>query len=212
MKTDDLICMMAKTPPCCTHKRNIRIWSTVALLLLALIAVVAGFMGLRSDWALVRYDGQMLFKYATIAAATVGTGLAWWYSGHPNKSWKISFYGLIFLAGLLAASTVYAIVMEGAADVAPYVFNKAAFACVGFLSVFAVLGSAVLIRISGCMAPTNCRVHATMTALFAASLGAFAFSMHCTQDHPAYLMMWYAGTMAVYTLIAVPVLMRKQAW
>lgn len=211
MHTDDLICMMAKSPPCCTHKRNIRIWMRVLMLLLAFIAIVAALVGLRDDFALMRYDAQMLFKYATISAVTLGTGLAWWYSGHPGRSWKISFYGLIFMAGLLLAVTLRAVYAEGA-SMMPYVFNEAAFLCVGFVSAFAVLGSAFLVRITGCMAPTNCRAHAIMTALFAASLGAFAFSMHCQQDHPGYLALWYGGTMLVYTLIAVPVLMKKQAW
>lgn len=211
MKTDELICMMAKTPPCCTHKRNIRIWSLVGALLLALTAIVWGTLGFRTNLVDMIHSPEMMFKYATIAAATAGTGLAWWYSGHPNKNWKIYYYGLIFLAGLVAAKTLYAI-MYPAMPLMPEVFNRNAIFCVGFLSGFSVLGSAVLARISGCMAPTNCRVHATMTALFAAFLGAFAFSMHCPQDHPAYLMLWYGGTMAVYSLIAVPVLMKKQAW
>jgi|GEM_PF-5462559 len=211
MRTDDLICMMAKNPPCCTHKRNIRIWISVAMLLAVFATIVAVFIGVRDDFALIRYDAQMMFKYASLAAATVGTGLAWWYSGHPGRSWKISFYGLIFLAGLVLAATLRAVNTEGT-SMMPEVFNKAAFLCVGFLSAFAVLGSAFLVRISQCMAPTNCRTHALMTALFATSLGAFAFGLHCTQDHPAYLMLWYGGTMLVYALIAVPVLMKKQAW
>jgi hypothetical protein len=92
------------------------------------------------------------------------------------------------------------------------VFETEVFLCAAFITGFALAGSFVLMRVTGCMAPTNCRLHAFMTALFATSLGALAYGLHCTHDHPSYLMLWYAGTAVAFTLIMLPLIMKKQAW
>jgi hypothetical protein len=212
MRTDDLICMMAKTPPCSCIKRNARIWACVAALFFVFLGVVAVTLGIRPDLGLMTQDSHMLFKYAFLGAVTVGSGIAWWYSGHPTRSYRIAYYGLMFLAAFLVAMAVRELMTEGVPQVSDEVFDYTAFFCAGFITAFALLGSFVLTRVTGCMAPTNCRLHAFMTALFATSLGALAYGLHCTHDHPAYLVLWYAGTGVVFTAAMLPVLMKKQAW
>lgn len=211
MKTDDLICMMAKAPPCSCAKRNARIWLRIIALFLAYLTLVVVTLGLRPNLSDIPHDPQMMFKYAYLAAIMVGSGIAWWYSGHPGRTYRISFYGLIFMGVFLACAAVHALYVEKAAAL-PQVFNYTAFVCAGFITVFATLGTSVLVCISRCMAPTNCRVHAFMTGLFAASIGAFAYAMHCPHDHPAYLALWYGGTALAFTLLSLPVIMKKQDW
>lgn len=212
MRTDDLICMMAKTPPCCSKKRNMRIWASVVALFLIFVAVIAVTIGLRPDLALLLENEHMLFKYAFLSAAVLGSGLAWWYSGHPTRCYKTSYYGLIFMAVFLAVMVVEEFLAEGALQISVELFDNTAVICAVFVAAFAVIGSYVLTKITGCMAPTNCRLHAFMTALFATSLGALAYGLHCNHDHPSYIALWYGGTGLVFTVMALPFIMKKQKW
>jgi hypothetical protein len=212
MRTDDLICMMAKSPPCSCVKRNARIWLRVAVLFAAFLTIVAGLLGFRADLAAMPHNPAMMFKYAFLAAVMVGSGIAWWYSGHPGRTYRISFYGLIFLGTFLACAGLHSAYTQSWAEMTVNVFDYTAFFCVGFIALYAAVGSAILCCITKCMAPTNERVHAFMTALFASSLGALAYGLHCPHDDPAYLALWYGGTALVFTLIATPILKKKQSW
>jgi hypothetical protein len=184
----------------------------VVALFVTFLAIVALTLGIRSDLTGMAGNAQMLFKYAFLAAATLGSGIAWWYSGHPTRTYRIAYYGLMFLGAFLVALVVRAVMAEGVPHVSAEVFDYTAFFCAGFITAFALVGSLVLAKVTGCMAPTNCRLHAFMTALFAASLGALAYGLHCTHDHPAYLALWYAGTGVVFTIAMLPLLMKKQVW
>lgn len=189
-----------------------RIWASVAALFLIFCGVIAATLGFRADLALIMQDQHMLFKYAFLGAAVVGSGLAWWYSGHPTRTCRVSSYGLIFMAVFLIAMVVQEFAVEGADQISLELFDYTAVVCAGFVAAFAVLGSYFLTRITGCMAPTNCRLHAFMTGLFATSLGALAYGLHCSHDHPSYLALWYGGTGLVFVLIALPFIMKKQRW
>lgn len=212
MRTDDLICMMAKAPPCCCVKNRKRVWASVVSLFVIMAVIVKTTLGFRPELADVLHNPDMLFKYAALAAATVGGGLAWWYSGHPNCSYRVAYYGLFALGGLLTGDVIYRLVSEPADVTSAAVFDYTAYVCVGFITAFALLGTVSLVRIGKLMAPTNCNVHAFMTAFFAASLGALAYGLHCPHDHPLYLEMWYAGTIVVFTLLARKLIAKKQSW
>lgn len=212
MRTDDLICMMAKTPPCCSKKRNMRIWASVAALFLVFVAVIAATIGLREDLELLFESEQMLLKYGFLIAAVIASGLAWWRSGHPTRCCKTSYFALIALAAFLVVMVAQECMSETVAQLSFELFDNTAVLCAVFVAAFAVIGSYVLTKITGCMAPTNCKVHAFMTALFATSLGALAYGLHCSHDHPSYLALWYGGTGLVFVLIALPVIMKKQRW
>lgn len=213
MRTDDLICMMAKTPPCSCTKRNIIIWAGVALLFTAMVSVVAFALGPRPDFARAIAEYETIFKYAFLLALAAGAGIAWWRSGHPGHNARCAQYGLFGLAFVLLAADIVLlsnVPHEAGADDA--VLEESAYICAAFIALFSVAGSAVLTFLSGCMAPTNCRRHAFLTALFATALGALAYAFHCQNDNPLYVALWYGGAGMAVTLASVPLLMKKQAW
>jgi hypothetical protein len=211
MHTDDLICTLSKACPCSQAKRNAVIWTGVFLLFAAYAGIVWVTLGFRPDLNHMFDNSAMLFKYAFLAAVTVGSGIAWWYSGHPGRTYRFSFYGLIFLGVFLLCDAVYEVVIERGA-VVDAVFDHTAFVCIGMIALFGSLGSLALCFLTHCMAPINGRVHAFMTALFASSIGALAYGLHCPHDAPAYLLMWYAGTALAYAALILPVLKKKQSW
>jgi hypothetical protein len=212
MRTDDLICMMAKNPPCSCAKRAAIIWGSVAVLFALLVAAVFFTLGVRTGIQNVFDDPAMLFKYSFLAAALVGSGIGWWRSGHPGRCCKLPFYGMIGLGTFLVFDAGYALYTQGPANVAPQVFDGSAGMCVISIAVFAAIAAAVLVLVSKCMAPVNACLHACMTAIFASSLGALAYGLHCSHDHPAYLALWYGGTALAFTLIALPIIRKRQSW
>lgn len=212
MRTDDLICMMAKTPPCSCARRKAIIWGTVAALFALLVAAVYFTLGVRSDIGDVASNPAMLFKYTFLTAALVGSGIGWWRSGHPGRCCKLPFYGMIFLGTFLVFDAGHAIYAQGLSAVAPQVFDGTAGLCVLSITFFAAVAAGVLIWVTKCMAPVNACLHACMTAIFASSLGALAYGLHCSHDHPAYLALWYGGTALAFTLAALPIIRKKQSW
>lgn len=212
MRTDDLICMMAKNPPCSGAKRKAVIWGSVVALFALMVTAVYFTLGLRSDITHVMDDPAMMFKYAFLAAALVGSAIGWWRSGHPGRCCKLPFYGMIFLGTFLVFDAGHAVYLQGMDAVAPQVFDGTAGTCVLSIALFAGIAAAVLILISKCMAPVNACLHACMTAIFASSLGALAYGLHCSHDHPAYLALWYGGTALAFTLIALPIIRKNQSW
>ncbi len=213
MRTDELICMMAKNPPCSCNKRNVIIWSAVAALFAVFTGVSAVLLGFRNDLeGIITGKWMMAFKYAFLLAAVIGSGVAWWYSGHPGRNYKIALRGLVFLAALLGAVAVASFFMTPLETLRAHLFDGTALICIGFIAAFTIAGSFALAAVTQCMAPLNCRVHAFFTVLFSGALGALAYGLHCSHDHPDYLALWYAGTVLLVGFVVLPLLMRKQAW
>lgn len=212
MRTDELITVMCQNPPSC-RKRHCRcVAASIIGLLLAFAVIVAVLLGFRDDLPMIMHDQLMLFKYAFLTAVMVISGFAWWQSGHPDRKCKLPLLGLAALAVLLGFTVLRALSVEPLSSVALETFDRTAWSCAGFLSTFTIVGAGLLLKLGQCMAPLNIRRHAFLTALFAASLGALAYGLHCTHDHPAYLALWYAGTTIVLGVLAIPVLKKKLSW
>ncbi|MCB1538481.1 MAG: DUF1109 domain-containing protein [Rhodospirillales bacterium] len=212
MRTDDLIGILAKAPPAPRARRNAAIWAGIALLFVCMAALVAATLGLRPGLGGMARNPHMLFKYAFLAALVVGSGLAWWRDGHPGRTYRFARAGMIFMAALLAVMVVFSFHTLGPRGVAAAVFQRNAWACIGFVALYTVVGSAVLSALTRCMAPLHARRHAALTMLFAAALGGLAYGLHCPHDNPVYFALWYGGTCAALMIPGVRMLAARQAW
>lgn len=212
MQTDDLITLMAHTKPRRYKMQRILTWAAVLVVLAVLVGLVAVVYGIRPDMKQIFLDHAMGFKYGVLGEFAALAGTAWWLSAQPARRLRAPILCITGLLGLLLTTTVFAYLDQPHAHFMAAVFDRTAFYCVGSILVLASASVFALLRLSRSMAPTNITLHAAMTALFAAALAGLAYGFHCQHDHPAYLALWYAGTVLLFTVVATPLLAKKIRW
>ena len=212
MQTDDLIRLMATDVPAPRVMQRWRVLGAVAALFVVFAAVVMVTLGVRPDLDQMAARPDMLFKYVFLCLAVLASGFAWWRDGQPVQKNHAARYVLYALGAGLVALAVFSGSRLPADGILHILFIRPAYFCVGYITVFTVAGAYALSRIGDFMAPMQSRRHAGLTALFASSLGGLAFALHCPNDHPLYLAVWYMATALVCMTALLPRLARRQAW
>lgn len=212
MRTDELIALLAtQTPP----PRGVYL-RRVALTLLALVAVavavVAATLGLRADLVDLFANGNRAFKYAFTTTLLLASGLAWWRDGKGARGGTGPLMFVLLVCGWLLILSVKSAFLTDPAVLKATLFNRTAFYCVGVTSALALGASLILARLGRAMMPQDARTHGYLGALFAISIGLFAYALHCPADEPLYIATWYGLAVTAFTAAAGPVLARRAVW
>ncbi len=212
MQTDDLIRMMGADAPVPLRVRHRRVLGAIAALFAAFAVIVMATLGVRPDLGEMAARPAMLFKYVFLFAAVLASGFAWWGDGQPVPPRRAARYALYGLGVALVALAVFSGSRLTGDAVRRILFIRPAYFCVGYITVFTVAGAYALSRIGDFMAPAQIRRHAALTTMFASSLGGLAFALHCPNDHPVYLAVWYMVTALACMAALGPRIARRQAW
>lgn len=213
MHTDDLVTLLGNNAPASRgdYLRSVRV--ALAATLIAAVVAVAFTLGLRSDFFGGLFDDpNRVFKYGFMAALVAANGLAWWRHGQPGRSIEGPIMFVLLFAGWLLILCVRSFYVTDFEVLKAAVISKTAFSCIGVTVSLAVAATVVLAKIGRAMAPEDVKSHAYLSALFAGSIGAFAYSLRCPNDQPLYIATWYGLAIAGYAFVAAPVLARKFSW
>lgn len=198
MRTDDLIAALARDPVPVTPPveklllRSLAITMPLSLLLLIIT------LGIRSDALEALGDGWFAWKLIVVVLfALAGWSLTRATAG-PGRSLSLLGLGLAALA--LVAGDVADMVALGAADWSERLFGDNWLQCllsIPLLSLLPLAGAIYALRES---APTRPALTGAAAGLLAGAIGGFLYGLHCTDDSPLFLNVWYVAAMGLMAL------------
>ena len=191
MKTDQLIeALAADTAP--APKSILANWP-LALSLGALAAVVLMTVTIhvRPDIATAVHQPRFLFKFvATLSLAAPAVWVVHAWTRPEHRLGRGALWLLIAPALTLVAVAVELAIVPSADWAARLIGHNAAY-CVPFvplLSLAPLAGILVALRHG---APSQTRIAGLMAGVAAGAIGATAYAMHCPDDSPLFVMVWY---------------------
>lgn len=192
MKTDDLIQFLARQPAASPRPRLAREW---ALASLAGIAVALGLMlaalGPRPDLATAFGSPLFLQKLVVLALFAGLSSLVAYRSGLPGRDiatlsrrrWVLPLWLLLGTLVLLATAPAGSRLAQFS--------SSTILVCLGSIPLLSAPVAAALVIVLRRAAPTEPARAARAVGWAAGGIGAFAYALHCPQDAPGYLLVWY---------------------
>jgi hypothetical protein len=195
MRTDDLIAVLSQDarPVLPTPERAL----AAPLLLAAAVAVGASLsiLGLRDDvWEALAggWFGAKLALAAALGAVGVALTLR---SAAPGR--LLSLWPAVMVAGALALLVGADIVLLGPEDAAERALGDNALKCLFFVPTLSIAPLVALLWALREGAATRPALTGALAGLTAGGIGAFAYGVHCTDDSPLFLAVWYAAAIAL---------------
>lgn len=213
MHTDELLALLASQAPedRGAYLRRVRFALTATLI--AAILFIAATIGLRDDLIVAFFsDPNRVFKYGFSFVVMVASGLAWWRSGQPGRSTKGPLMFVALFCGWLLVACVSSIYGQNFDALRTQVMDPTGKLCSITIFGLGIPILYVLMRLNRAMAPVDTRAHGYLTALFSSSIAMFAFSLHCSHDHPLYIAIWYVGAVVLAVAVKGRVAMRRARW
>ena len=212
MQTDELINMMGGNPPDPRHVYLGQVRMILALTLCVAVAVVGLTIGFRADFANLFADPETFFKYGFATVMLVASGLAWWRHGQPGRTASGPLMFISLFMGWLLIMCVRSYYTKPFEVLKTAVMESEGIRCAGIIFGLAICILPVLMRLNRRLAPPDAATHGYLSALFASSIGLFAFALHCPHDEPLYVAVWYVGSLIASTVIAGRFAARRASW
>lgn len=196
MKTDELISLLASdrlvaAPP---GRTLVRDWSCGAVL--ALLAVVLT-LGMRQDigqaLTTLRFALKPLF---TLSLAATAAGLLWRLArpAAPLRGWPRA---LLLAPALLAVAVGVELYVVPSRQWAERAVGHNALWCLLLIPLLSLLPLACGILSLRKAAPTRPLLSGAVAGLLAGALAATAYALHCTDDSPLFVALWYSLALGV---------------
>jgi len=214
MRTDDLINTLVADHT--TQPRPRRVGDVLGMAIVGGLAISAALfsitLGPRPDilsaFSTWRFDMKWTENLVlVIAAAWVALRLS-----RPTTTPRSAMRALIVPAFLLLAAVIYELVTVPAAEWlsrAMGVNGVMCFASIVLLSVFPLTTTIYALRQGAPMSPA---LAGAAAGLLAGALGATVFAMHCTNDSPLFVAIWYALAIGLISMFGLLIGRRALRW
>lgn len=188
MKTDELLTILAQTKP---PQPAITFGPAVCLLALVSCALILSSLGLRHDLDVSLYQSGLWIKTGFLSLVLLASFAGLRQSAYPvagRDYARLIYLGLwivLFVAGL------YEITQKPFEDIWHSWISSTGMVCMGFVLSYGLIGQIVLVKIMRSFAPVDLKRAGQYIALSAAGAGALGYSVHCSMDNPAYVVVAY---------------------
>lgn len=197
MRTEDLITLLAQTPP---PKPPLRLGRAIAALVVAIALLTLALLGPRHDIAVppmsMLHKGILLLSVVLAAASGVISQSV----PVAHVSWSkapITAVGILFSASLLWEWSQ----VPAAAILHSFTLKNFPF-CLGAVSLYGLGAGATLTWLMRFYAPAHTKAAATAIGFAAAAAGALGYSIHCPIDSPTFILIAYGLPIGWVTLAA----------
>lgn len=210
MKTDELIAGLAQdAQPAVPHPRASLMRAILASAPIAL-ALMLLTLGLREDMAEAAGDGWLLLKLALVACAG-GIGVKLTLAmAEPGR--RIALALVLAVPALLALAVMLDLGAMGLDDWRERLFGESAVVCLISIPLLSIAPLAGIVWALRDGAPDNAAAAGAIAGLLAGSIGAFAYGLHCSDDSPLFLAVWYVAGIGIVMLAGALLGRRYLAW
>jgi len=200
MRTDDLIDALSRDPVPAMPAIGTLLLRGLAVAVPIAAALLLTAIGVRSDLAESWSDGWFALKLALVTLLAVAGWRAVRISATPQGSAPLA---LGLAAGALLAVAVAGVAdlgMLGLEDWRERLIGENAVFCLVSIPLLSLAPLAAIFLALREGAPANPALAGASAGLLAGGLGAVLYGLHCTDDSPLFLGVWYLSAIAVVTL------------
>jgi hypothetical protein len=201
MKTDELVDLLSANVESVDPykvKRTLQ-FAIFAVLVFAMIGSIAA---LRVGWNMREFDGLGFLVFKIVFGISITVLGTHYLSKHVRPGGemhsRVLLTGLPFLAVLLLAAVN--LISSPASHWQDMAVGGHWLECLIAIPVIAVLPFAVIMWVVRKAAPTDLARTGALAGLVAGSVGAIAYSLHCTGDSILFVALWYSGTIGLCTI------------
>jgi len=209
MRTDDLIDALARDPVPALPSVGAQLGRAVAITAPLALGLLLLTLGVREDAfeALPSWFGVKLALLAVLAGSGWMLAMA---AAKPGRAPPLAWPALF--AAALALAMVADIALEGRADWVERLVGDNAALCLVTIPLLSILplGGALLALRDG--APTRPAFAGAAAGLLAGGIGATLYGLHCTDDSPLFLGMWYLLAIALVAAAGAAIGRRVLRW
>lgn len=211
MNTDELIGQLrdevAETPRPTPFS-----WTTVLIAAASVTGLALALtLGVRPDFVAALAEVRFDFKFVLCAALAVCTLVALKELAHPTGE-KRTLSILLLPAALLTGAVVIELFVLPPHRWMAHLVGQNGFLCVTAIPLFGLVPLGLFLYASRKRAPLDPVLQGTLSGLAAASVGAFFYAAHCTDDSPLFVATWYTLAMAVLVGLGALVGSRVLRW
>ena len=212
LKTDDLIRTLAEDGA--TRRPSLAGRMAVALLVGGLIAIAlfALLLGVRPDIGSALHTWRFVLK---VAVALLAYAFALWACARltsPQVGVRDTLAGLVAAPVLLAAAVGYELLTISPDDWYTRALGSNSRVCliaIPLLSLAPLAGALAALRVG---APQSPGTAGAVAGLMAGTLAATLYSVHCPDDSPLFVALWYSLAVAVVALLGAIAGRRVLQW
>ena len=196
MKTDDLIAALAAEarpaamPP--ARRLLLLVLTGAGLALLLLLAT----LGVRPDWQAVLTAWRFEAKFVIFGAAALLAIAECLRLCRPTTA-RSAWYPLLFTGLLLAAAMLAELVLVPSESWSARALGRNALVCLTVIPLLALPPLAALLLALRGGAPVRPGNAGAMAGFAAASIAASFYALHCTDDSPLFVAIWYGLALAL---------------
>jgi hypothetical protein len=213
VKTDDLINALSRSEPPIDRARLLARWVTVlALGMIGSLVVLIVVLGLNPDLAMLFQNTWFWVRFAFIFS--VGTLAATLFAklGRPAQADSAPLWVAALPFAALAAVAAIMIGMAPADERSDMLLGISWDVCSRNVAFFSIPVFIASVWIARQFAPVRLRATGAMLGLFSGAVGAFAYSLHCPELDPPFVVIWYGLGMLIPAVIGALLGRKLLAW
>ena len=212
MKTDDLInsLLAEQGRPPARAQQILAVALPLSLIVSLLVFVVE--LRMRPDFLTALGTWRYLFKFATAGSIALFGLVLLLEMARPEQSVRRALLWLPLALGPLVLSVAMEFMMLPASEWGASAIGFYPLYClclVPTISLAPMVAGLIAMRRGAPRSPT---VAGAAAGFAAGGIGAFIYSMHCDNDSPFYVAIWYLGAIAIVTLVGALLGRRVLRW
>lgn len=210
MKTDDLIAALARdaggTGPD-VHRRLLVAFSVAAI---AAGALMAPTLGIRSDVATA--GAGMLFPLKMLAVATLAVGAMALVRAAARPEAELPRIVFLVPGLVLLVALGHEVATQLPAHLATRMVGRNWGTCLVAIPVLGLIPLAAILAAMRAAAPADATRAGALAGLAAGAIAATAYGLHCTDDSPLFVIVWYGIAIAILTSLGAVAGRKLLAW
>lgn len=200
MRTNDLILALSADLPTPAPSVRRRLAPTLALAVAAVIVLLVATVGVRTDLSAALHTARFPFKFVATLTLAGAAGAVALRLSRPLPADRRALAPLLAPLALLAAACLVEL-----AVLPPEAWTTAARGTNGLYCIVMVplLSTPPLVAVIYALrqgAPASPALAGAAAGLLSAGLGATVYAIHCTDDSPLFLALWYGAAATIVTL------------
>jgi hypothetical protein len=213
VKTDDLIALLStNVEPVARRQVGRIVGGAIAAAAVAALAVMVFAFGVRADLTRAGVLTGVALKLAFTLAIVVVASVYLLRLARPGGERRTPIAVVIVPFAAIALLAAINLALAPMSHWDDMIAGRDWLECLLSIPIIAVVPFAIVIWAVRGMAPTDLVRTGALAGLVAGSLSAAGYALHCVDDSPPFVALWYGGTIALCTLAGAKLGPRLLRW
>jgi len=210
MKTDDLVAILARDAAATGPDIHRRLATAFAVAALAAVALMVPTLGIRGDIAAA--STGMLFPLKILAVATLAVGAIALVRAASRPEAELPRGVLVVPVLVLLVALGHEVATQVPANLSARMIGRYWGVCLVAIPLLGLIPLAAILAAMREAAPRHAVRAGALAGLAAGAIAATAYGLHCTDDSPLFVVVWYGIAITILTGLGALLGRRLLAW